>query len=168
METYNGIGVWDYDPDVADKWILKTINPKHDVGENFLIGAAAQPSNCYSGPAAGRTGTIEAKLRNFGEVPPDIPSGTRKLLNPPPAEILAPEDTELALLENSPIPVRRIAPWQFDPAAATRNLTRHFNVHDLVGFGVGEHHLAVGPAGALLEYVRVTQGGALPQLMGLR
>ncbi|HPG56991.1 MAG TPA: hypothetical protein PKW98_04185, partial [Candidatus Wallbacteria bacterium] len=90
METYNGIGVWDYDPDVADKWILKTINPRHDVGENFLIGAAAQPSNCYSGPAAGRTGTIEAKLRNFGEVPPDIPSGTRKILNPPPAEILAP------------------------------------------------------------------------------
>jgi len=85
-----------------------------------------------------------------------------------PAEILAPEDTELALLENSPIPVRRIAPWQFDREAAERNLTRHFNVHDLVGFGVDTGHLGVGSAGALLEYVRATQGGALPQLLGLR
>ena len=90
METYGGIGVWDYPADVEEKWILKTLAPRHDVGEDYTIGAKAQPANCYSGPAAGRTGTIEAKLRNFGEVPPDIPTGTRKLLNPPPGEILAP------------------------------------------------------------------------------
>lgn len=85
-----------------------------------------------------------------------------------PAEILAPDDADLALLGNLPIPVRKLASWQFDPAAATRNLTRHFSTHDLAGFGVEENLLAVGPAGALLEYVRSTQGGALPPLAGLR
>lgn len=85
METYNGIGVWDYPEKVDEEWILKEINPRYDVGENYVIGAKAQPANCYSGPASGRTGTIEAKLRNFGEVPPNF-----KILDPVPAEILAP------------------------------------------------------------------------------
>ncbi|SFN23625.1 DNA mismatch repair protein MutS [Formivibrio citricus] len=85
-----------------------------------------------------------------------------------PAEILAPDDADLALLDNLPMPVRKLSGWQFDPAAAGRNLTRHFGVHDLAGFGVEADLLAVGPAGALLEYVRSTQGGALPQLLGLR
>ena len=85
-----------------------------------------------------------------------------------PAEILAPDDADLALLDNLPMPVRKLAGWQFDPATAERNLTRHFGTHDLAGFGIETDLLALGPAGALLEYVRSTQGGALPQLSGLR
>ncbi|MBS1156674.1 MAG: mismatch repair protein MutS [Proteobacteria bacterium] len=85
-----------------------------------------------------------------------------------PAEVLAPDDADLALLDNLPMPVRKLSSWQFDPAAAARNLTRHFGTHDLAGFGVEDNLLAIGPAGALLEYVRSTQGGALPQLAGLR
>lgn len=85
-----------------------------------------------------------------------------------PAEILTPDDADLALLANLPMPVRKLASWQFDSATAVRNLTRHFATHDLAGFGVEDNMLAVGPAGALLEYVCSTQGGALPQLAGLR
>jgi len=85
-----------------------------------------------------------------------------------PAEILVPEGTELALLDQLRIPVRRISTWQFENDSAKRNLTRHFSVHDLAGFGVEDTMLALGAAGALLEYVRSTQGGALPALAGLR
>ncbi|MDR3411806.1 MAG: DNA mismatch repair protein MutS [Formivibrio sp.] len=85
-----------------------------------------------------------------------------------PAEILAPDDVDLAMLAQLSIPVRKLSSWQFDAAASARNLARHFGTHDLVGFGVTEGLLALGPAGALLEYVRSTQGGALPQLAGLR
>nr|WP_314901914.1 DNA mismatch repair protein MutS [uncultured Deefgea sp.] len=85
-----------------------------------------------------------------------------------PAEILVPEGTELALLDQLRIPVRRISTWQFENDSAKRNLTRHFSVHDLAGFGVEDNMLALGAAGALLEYVRSTQGGALPALAGLR
>ncbi|SMC22252.1 DNA mismatch repair protein MutS [Andreprevotia lacus DSM 23236] len=85
-----------------------------------------------------------------------------------PAEVLVADDTDLALLERSPFPVRKLAPWQFDAQTAERNLSRHFATHDLAGFGITEPMLAVGAAGALLEYIRLTQGGALPSLSGLR
>ncbi|WP_051710571.1 DNA mismatch repair protein MutS [Andreprevotia chitinilytica] len=85
-----------------------------------------------------------------------------------PAEVLVADDADLALLNNLTIPVRKLAPWQFDAETAERNLSRHFGTHDLAGFGVTEPVLAVGGAGALLEYVRTTQGGALPALAGLR
>ncbi len=84
------------------------------------------------------------------------------------AELLVSDDTELALLDQLQIPVRRLAPWQFDADAASRNLARHFAVHDLAGFGITSPMVALGAAGALLEYVRTTQGGALPALAGLR
>ncbi len=85
-----------------------------------------------------------------------------------PAEILVPEGTELALLDQLRIPVRKIASWQFENDSAQRNLSRHFSVHDLSGFGVNNDMLALGAAGALLDYVRSTQGGSLPALDGLR
>lgn len=80
METYNGIGVWDYEPECvsaaggARSWGL----PAYDgVGEDFVRGAPAKPPNCFSG--AGGSGTIEAALRNFGEIPP----GGIKIQPPP-------------------------------------------------------------------------------------
>ncbi len=85
-----------------------------------------------------------------------------------PAEILAPDDADLVLLNQLAIPVRKLPAWQFDAAAASRNLTRHFGTHDLAGFGVTDDQLATGAAGALLEYVRSTQGGVMPVLDGLR
>ncbi|MEJ2791862.1 DNA mismatch repair protein MutS [Iodobacter sp. LRB] len=85
-----------------------------------------------------------------------------------PAEILVADDAGLALFEQATAVVRKLPPWQFEAAAAVRNLSRHFETHDLAGFGVSEGMLALGPAGALLEYVRSTQGGALPVLAGLR
>ncbi|WP_246038500.1 DNA mismatch repair protein MutS [Chitiniphilus eburneus] len=85
-----------------------------------------------------------------------------------PAEVLVADDTALALLDQLTIPVRRLATWQFDTQAAARNLARHFAVHDLAGFGVTDGMVALGGAGALLEYVKTTQGGALPALAGLR
>ncbi|GGP19226.1 DNA mismatch repair protein MutS [Silvimonas iriomotensis] len=85
-----------------------------------------------------------------------------------PAEILIADGASLALFDQVSAPVRRLAPWQFDRESAARNLTRHFAVHDLAGFGVTDETLALGPAGALLEYVRSTQGGVVPQLAGLR
>ncbi|WP_373975961.1 DNA mismatch repair protein MutS [Chitinibacter sp. SCUT-21] len=85
-----------------------------------------------------------------------------------PAEILISDEAELTIFDQLRTPVRRLASWQFDATSAERNLTRHFAVHDLEGFGISEPLLALGAAGALLEYVRSTQGGALPALAGLR
>jgi len=70
METYNGIGIWDYDPacvtgSAPQSWGLP---PYDSIGENYITGAPAKPPNCFAGE--GGSGTIEAALRNFGEIPP--------------------------------------------------------------------------------------------------
>lgn len=85
-----------------------------------------------------------------------------------PAEILLPEESAPPVLASLGIPVRQLPPWQFDADTATRKLNQLFGTHDLAGFGVQEGMLAVGAAGALIDYVKLTQGGNLPALAGLR
>ncbi|SDY33160.1 DNA mismatch repair protein MutS [Nitrosomonas sp. Nm33] len=75
-----------------------------------------------------------------------------------PAEILLPEslDVSLALAESNN--AKQLPAWQFDYNSAVRNLTKLFSTHDLAGFGCDDLHAALQAAGALLEYVRLTQG----------
>lgn len=84
-----------------------------------------------------------------------------------PAELLMPDDLSLDLPAASGYAVKRIAGWQFDVESAERNLARQFQTQDLSGFGIESVGVAVGCAGALLEYARQTQCGALPHVNGL-
>ncbi|WP_092991752.1 DNA mismatch repair protein MutS [Thiohalomonas denitrificans] len=84
-----------------------------------------------------------------------------------PAEVLVAEGVEL------PLPaeqrgLRPLPPWHFESAAARRLLTVQFGTRDLSGFGCEHLELAVGAAGALLQYVQETQRTALPHIRGLR
>ncbi|HLV25979.1 MAG TPA: DNA mismatch repair protein MutS [Gemmatimonadales bacterium] len=55
--------------------------------------------------------------------------------------------------------------WEFDPAMAREELTRHFRVLSLSGFGIeSEHDAAAAAAGALVRYLRELQPSGLPQL----
>ena len=85
-----------------------------------------------------------------------------------PAEILAPDTLPLALLDAQCAPVRRLAEWQFDATSAQRQLTQHFGTRDLAGFGIEGTPLALGSAGALLDYARTTQQQALRHVTGIR
>ncbi len=59
--------------------------------------------------------------------------------------------------------------WEFDDALATDELTRHFGVLSLEGFGLGPADAAtIGAAGALLRYLRELQPAGLPQLAAPR
>jgi DNA mismatch repair protein MutS len=81
-----------------------------------------------------------------------------------PAEILAPDDYAL----DAPCAVRRLAPWQFDSAAAANRLAQQFGSRDLAGFGVADLHHAIAAAGALLDYLQTTQRTALPHIQSIR
>jgi DNA mismatch repair protein MutS len=85
-----------------------------------------------------------------------------------PAEILVPDDFEHAALTGLEASVKRLPQWHFDFDAATRSLTRQFGTRDLSGFGCDGLTVAVGAAGALLEYTRATQGTAISHVSGLR
>ena len=85
-----------------------------------------------------------------------------------PAEVLVSEDAgELAELETSGS-TQSVPPWYFEHGAAAERLAQQFGVRDLAGFGCEDAPLAVAAAGALLEYVKDTQRGALPHVRGLR
>lgn len=81
------------------------------------------------------------------------------------AEILLPEGKSLpdgfqANFSN----ITRLNPWQFAADAGAKLLTEYFGCQDLHGFGLDgkEHEAAVGAAGALLNYIRLTQN-LMPQ-----
>jgi DNA mismatch repair protein MutS len=77
-----------------------------------------------------------------------------------PSEVLIADDAEWPQL-NGHAAIKRVPPWQFDSDAARRQLCKQFGTLDLAGFGAADHHVAVGAAGALLEYARNTQGTAI-------
>jgi DNA mismatch repair protein MutS len=58
--------------------------------------------------------------------------------------------------------------WIFGEEYAARLLRDHFRVATLAGYGLEEHPLTVGAAGAILHYVRETQRGSLSHLDGIR
>lgn len=85
-----------------------------------------------------------------------------------PAELLVSEDLTLPTALQRIGGLRRLTPWQFDTESAARQLNQQFGTHDLNGFGCQHMPVAVGAAGALLQYVKDTQRAALPHLRGLR
>ena len=88
------------------------------------------------------------------------------------AEILLPEGKSLPNDFQSAQPARgttsanitRLNSWQFAADAGAKLLTEYFGCQDLHGFGLDgkEHEAAVGAAGALLNYIRLTQN-LMPQ-----
>ncbi len=57
--------------------------------------------------------------------------------------------------------------WTFDYELSLKEITRHFNVKNLEGFGCEGLSLAVGAAGALLKYLKDTQKSELNNIDGL-
>lgn len=84
-----------------------------------------------------------------------------------PAEILHPDTIQWQTAWHS-CEARRARPdWEFASDSARASLCRQFDVQHLDGFGVSHLTLALGAAGALLSYVKLTQRAALPHLQAL-
>ena len=81
------------------------------------------------------------------------------------AEILLPEGKSLPDgFHATSANITRLNSWQFAADAGAKLLTEYFGCQDLHGFGLDgkEHEAAVGAAGALLNYIRLTQN-LMPQ-----
>ncbi len=87
-----------------------------------------------------------------------------------PAELLVSEEQKNAnpLPAGGSVVTRERAPWHFELASASRLLTDQLGTLDLRGFGADVLPLAIGAAGALLQYVRDTQRTALPHIRALQ
>ncbi|MFZ5558849.1 MAG: DNA mismatch repair protein MutS [Pseudomonadota bacterium] len=84
-----------------------------------------------------------------------------------PAEILLPEGASPGDADRPGTARRHLPPWQFDLESARSRLARQFETRDLSGFGCDDLPLAVGAAGALLDYARMTQGNAIGHVRGM-
>ncbi|MFP4296089.1 MAG: DNA mismatch repair protein MutS [Halothiobacillaceae bacterium] len=117
--------------------------------------------------------SVELSTGDFALFASDDPGGLRaELARLDPAEILTPEDATPVTDPGESRPVRPRPVWHFDPDSAADTLKSQFGVRDLAGFGLenpeGAQRLALGAAGALLQYVKETQRSALPHLTGMR
>ncbi|WKE66457.1 DNA mismatch repair protein MutS [Gallaecimonas kandeliae] len=124
--------------------------------------------------------TVFGKDGRFGYATLDIGSG-RFLVSEPqgvealkaelqrtnPAELLYPEDFDLALLGDRK-GLRRRPLWEFDLDTARRTLTQQFGTRDLIGFGVEQAKQALCAAGCLLQYLKDTQRTALPHIKAIK
>ncbi|MBK8016718.1 MAG: DNA mismatch repair protein MutS [Betaproteobacteria bacterium] len=84
-----------------------------------------------------------------------------------PSEILCPEAGMPPEVESASVPRRHLPDWHFDVESARRSLTSLFQTRDLAGFGAEELSLALGAAGALLQYAKATQSASMAHVNGL-
>ena len=88
-----------------------------------------------------------------------------------PAEILLGESAKAPLAEDLSARMRRRPDWHFESAGAARLLAKHFGTRDLAAFLPDDTAtiapLALGAAGALLQYAQATQLQALAHVTGL-
>jgi DNA mismatch repair protein MutS len=125
--------------------------------ENLLAALAADGDRygiAWLDLAAGRFSVLEGEGRE---------ALAAELERLKPAELLVPEGAKFASVAR----IVERPPWHFVEDAALRALSMQFGTNDLAGFGCEDLTLALGAAGALLQYARDTQKGALPHLTSL-
>ena len=164
---------------IVRREVVETITPGAAFADDMLDGARAN----YVCAIVTARDTVRNGARDvFGLAAADLSTGEFRLLIAPigdapallariaPRELLvvrSAEHHDLAAAIASLDHVLRTArePWEFDSAMASDELTRHFSVRGLEGFGLGsDDHAAIGAAGALLRYLRELQPGGLPHL----
>lgn len=85
-----------------------------------------------------------------------------------PSEILLSEDNRILTQLQLRAPVKTLPTWHFEHDSAHRHLCQQFETLDLAGFGCEQLTVAIGAAGALLEYTRLTQGRNISHIRGLQ
>lgn len=85
-----------------------------------------------------------------------------------PAELLLPEDAALPAGVRERRGARSRPPWLFDPGAGRDAILAQLGTRDLAGFDCDDLGVALGAAGALLDYAKETQRSALPHIRRLR
>jgi DNA mismatch repair protein MutS len=97
-----------------------------------------------------------------------IAAAQQELMRVAPRECLHPQSVGMPASVFVSIHFTPLADWRFEIGQARQALLDHFQVSTLAGFGIDGQSLAVCAAGAISQYLRETQPGALAQLTGLR
>ncbi len=106
-----------------------------------------------SDPSGGASGQIWAPLR-------------AELTRLRPAEIIHPDN--LIIPNGISSHLTAWPAWRFEPGKCQETLLAHFEASTLDGFGLKNLPLAIRAAGGIIQYLKETEGAALPLLASLR
>ncbi len=150
---------------------------------NFLAAVFAKDDRRFSarrrraGETNGQVGLAWVELASgaFSAMCVPAENALDELVRLRPAEVLLPDGSQFdepAWRETlratlAAAPTSRPA-WAFDARAAEETLNDHFQTRTLAGFGFEEWDESLSAAGAILEYLRETQKGALAHIRRLR
>jgi DNA mismatch repair protein MutS len=152
----------------VERKVLRVVTPG-TVTDATLLDSKRDSLLVAANPGRHRTGLAWLNLASgqftLAEVPAaEFPSALARL---DAAELLVPDGAVAPGIDPGTLPVRALPAWRFDVAAAGRALAKQLGTLDLVAFGVDDLDLAVGAAGALLDYAAATQGAALAHVRSL-
>tara|TARA_Y100000590_G_scaffold469589_2_gene658440 strand:- start:1011 stop:3578 length:2568 start_codon:yes stop_codon:yes gene_type:complete len=85
-----------------------------------------------------------------------------------PAEILLSESFDKLPLISGTSALKYLPPWKFDTKTAIQKLCAQFKTHDLSGFGCDKLNPSLSAAGALLDYVCLTQRANIVNVNSLK
>ena len=151
----------------VERKVLRVVTPG-TVTDAGLLDAKRDSLLVAVNPGRHRTGIAWLNLASgqftLTEVPAAETAAALERLDV--AELLVPDGVPVPVRGDG-VPTRALPAWQFDAAAATRALAKHFGTRDLAAFGVEDRDLATGAAGALLSYAAATQQSALAHVRSL-
>ncbi|MEC8558603.1 MAG: DNA mismatch repair protein MutS, partial [Planctomycetota bacterium] len=150
---------------VVDRAVTRVLTPGTLIDESMLDDAA--PNHLAAVHHTGERVVIAtAELSTGAFEIHDVPADrlVDELARIGPAELIVSEPSEddpawLSELEQSGLaPISRRAEWTFQLEHARRLLESFHQVNSLEAFGLADHQPAIEVAGALLQYLRETQG----------
>jgi len=145
---------------------ITDIQMLEDGKNNYILCLYMQKKGCALAAADISTGQFTATYFQLDSVQKAIDEMARYY----PAEVLINEDFEGAKLIEEAFSLKpiRLPAWAFSKDFAHKSLTEHFKTMHLEGFGLKEDAVEVRAAGALLNYLRDTQKGALSQITAIK
>ncbi len=129
---------------------------------NYLVSAILDGNDL--GIAIADISTGEFSVGQF-EAEDRLAALRQELFRLSPAELLIPETLSLEGIWDGN--TTELPEWRFDLDRTVEMLKEHFGTATLAGFGLDEKPAAVRAAGAIVEYLRSSQEGALSLLTGL-
>ncbi len=129
---------------------------------NYLVSAILDGNDL--GIAIADISTGEFSVGQF-EAEDRLAALRQELFRLSPAELLIPETLSLEGIWDGN--TTELPEWRFDFDRTVEMLKDHFGTATLAGFGLDEKPAAVRAAGAIVEYLRSSQEGALSLLTGL-
>jgi DNA mismatch repair protein MutS len=152
----------------VERKVLRVVTPG-TVTDATLLDSKRDSLLVAANPGRHRTGLAWLNLASGQFTLAEVPAAefASALARLDAAELLVPDGAAAPGIEPGTLPVRALAAWRFDAAAAGRALAKQLGTLDLAAFGVEDLDLAVGAAGALLEYAAATQGAALSHVRAI-